>query len=200
MRNPTGHFDAGNRAWQRYIQVLEEHFDVLTWAKEDGRPVLRTLRDLATGDMFTVAIIDSLEAKDPHVLLTLSGSTDLAAHGPFTGGTAASNYGPRLALTDLTVTHTRTALLHHPNQPTLPDDAWLGGLPADLADNIRPALATTNSTALVLLDRDRAVLTVVGPFRSFDAADGWRPSPDIDAGIDRLVVPLHSAPPATTVG
>jgi hypothetical protein len=64
-------FDTDNRAWQRFTDLLGEHFNVMTWTKQDGRPVLTTLSDLATGDTFTVAILDSLEMRQPHALALL---------------------------------------------------------------------------------------------------------------------------------
>jgi hypothetical protein len=49
----TGHpFDTDNRAWRRFVDILGEHFDVVGFTKEDGRPVLTTLVDLASGDAF----------------------------------------------------------------------------------------------------------------------------------------------------
>jgi hypothetical protein len=61
----TGYpFDTDNRAWQRLLAVSGEHFDTVTWSRQDGRPVMLTLYDLATGDGFTVAVLDSLEVRD----------------------------------------------------------------------------------------------------------------------------------------
>ena len=33
------HFDPDNRAWQRLGTALADHLDVITWTREDGRPV-----------------------------------------------------------------------------------------------------------------------------------------------------------------
>ena len=47
----TGHpFDTDNRAWRRFGDVTSDHFDLLTWTREDGRPTLLTVVDLASGD------------------------------------------------------------------------------------------------------------------------------------------------------
>ena len=186
-------FDTDNRAWRRFTQVLGEHFDVVDWAKEDGRPVLTTLVDLASGDAFTVAVLDSVEVRDPYALLAVTTGGDLAAHGPFDGEQAAASYTPQLAMTDAAVAATRPMPLHHPDQPAVPDDVWRP-VPAELARLARPALADARTAALVLLDRDRAVLAAVGPFPGHTAADAWRPTPDLDPTTDRLVVPLHAIP------
>jgi hypothetical protein len=186
-------FDTDNRAWRRFTQVLGEHFDVVNWAKEeDGRPVLTTLVDLASGDAFTVAVLDSVEVRDPYALLAFTTGGDLAAHGPFGGEQAAASYAPRLAMTDAAVAATRPMPLHHPDQPAVPDGIW-HPVPADLARLARPALTDARTAALVLLDRDRAVLAAVGPFPGHTAADAWRPTPDLDPTTDRLVVPLLHA-------
>ncbi len=186
-------FDTDNRAWHRFTQVLGEHFDIVDWTKQDGRPVLTTLVDLASGDAFTVAVLDSVEVRDPYALLAFTTGVELAAHGPFDGEQAAASYAPQLAMTDAAVAATRPMPLHHPDQPAVPDDAWRP-VPADLARVARPALADARTAALVLLDRDRAVFATVGPFPGHTAVDAWRPIPDLDPTTDRLVVALHAVP------
>jgi hypothetical protein len=186
-------FDTDNRAWRRFIDVLGEHFDVLDWTKEDGRPVLTTLVDLASGDAFTVAVMESLEVREPHTLLAFTTGGELAAHGPFDGEPAAESYAPHLATADATVAATRAMPLHHPDQPDIPDDAWLA-IPPQYATLAHPALLDARAAALVLLDRTRTLLSVVGPFRNHAEADAWTPTPDLDPGIDRLIVALQPAP------
>jgi hypothetical protein len=186
-------FDTDNRAWRRYVDLLGEHFDVIGWTTDDGRPVLTTLVDLGSGDMFTVAIIDSLEVREPHTLLAFTLGGELAAHGPFDGQPAAASFAPHLAMADAAVAATRAMPLHHPDQPVIPADAWLA-MPAELAHRAHPALLEARAAALVLLDRTRALLTAVGPFRNHAEADAWPATPDLDPGIDRLIVALHSAP------
>jgi hypothetical protein len=186
-------FDTDNRAWRRFVDLLGEHFTVIGWTTEDGRPVLTTLADLDSGDTFTVAIMDSLEVREPHTLLAFTTDADLTAHGPFNGQPAAETYAPHLAMTAATIAATRAIPLHHPDQPTLPDNAWLP-IPATLAQGARPALVDARATALVLLDRDHTRLTAVGPFRNHANAAAWRPTPDLDPAIDRLIIALHPAP------
>jgi hypothetical protein len=80
----TAHtFDTDNRAWRRFGEVTSDHFDLLTWTREDGRPTLLTVVDLASGDTFTVAVLDSLEVDQPHAVLACHRDGTLTVHGPF---------------------------------------------------------------------------------------------------------------------
>jgi hypothetical protein len=191
----TGYpFDTDNRAYRRLQTLLGEHFDVVGWDNADtGRPTLTTLIDIASGDTFTIAYLDSLELRDPHALLVFTVDGELSTHGPFDGEIAAASHAPHLAMIDATVAATRPMPLHHPDQPALPDDAWLP-VPAELAHAARPAITDARAAALVLLDRTRCVLTVVGPFADHTAADTCQPTPHPDATVDRLIVALHPAP------
>src|SRR5690606_76628 len=88
-------FDPTNRAWQRLTTVLTEHFHVYLWHRApDGRPILVTLTDIASGDMTTLAVIDSLEQRDPYLLLAIDGDGTLRTYGPFAGHIAAAAHGP----------------------------------------------------------------------------------------------------------
>jgi hypothetical protein len=93
----------------------------------------------------------------------------LSAHGPFDGQPAATGFAPRLALTDATLAATCPAPMPHPDEPTLPDDAWRP-LPAEFARAARPALADSHAAVLVLLDRTGEMLAAVGPFANQAAA------------------------------
>jgi hypothetical protein len=193
----TGYpFDTDNRAYRRFVGLLGEHFDVVGWDNADtGRPTLTTLIDIASGDTFTIAYLDSLEVRAPHALLVFTVDGELSAHGPFDGEIAAASHAPYLAMTDASVAATRPMPLHHPDQPALPDDAWLP-VPAELAHAARPAITDARATALVLLDRDRTLLTVIGPFADHAATDTWQPTANLDRTVDRLIVALHPAPTA----
>jgi hypothetical protein len=187
-------FDPTNRAYQRFLNVLPEHFEVFSWNREsDGRPVMTTLIDIGSGDSFTVALMDSLEVRDPYVLIAVTNDGALSAYGAFEGATAAANYAPDLVMADTSVVATCPMPLHHPDQAAPPADAW-GSVPLPLAEQVRPATATARTAALVLLDRSRAMLTIVGPFIDHSEADNWHPGPDHDWEFDSLIVPLHSAP------
>src|SRR4051812_10110806 len=124
----------------------------------------------------------------------------MAAHGPFEGDRAASSYAPRLAAADLKASSRPARSRCRPtDQPTVPDSAWLSG-PGPVARSAHPTSGTTLATVLVLLDRDRAVAATVGPFDEHTTADAWRPDPDVDPAVDRLVIDLKPAPapdPAT---
>ncbi len=189
----TGYpFDTDNRAWQQMLAVSGEHFATVTWTRQDGRPVMLTLYDLATGDGFTVAVLDSIEARSAHALLVLHRDGLLAVHGPFAGPTAAMGHAPRLAMADTSVA--ATLPLHHPRGGDLPpDEAWqpLPHLPI----TTDAALPRRTRTALVLLDRPRQRLAVVGPFPDLAAALAWEPAPfPPELAVEATVAVLHLAP------
>jgi hypothetical protein len=201
---PTAeHFDPDNRAWQRLGTALADHLDVITWTREDGRPVLLSLVDLHSGDIVTLAVLDSLEIRDPYALLALTTSLTtgltVTAHGPFDGRTAADSYAPHLVAAQPTLTGTCPVPLHHPDQPTLPDTAWVPMLPA-IAARVTPAPAGAAPVALLLLDRHTGRHALVGPFPHHRAAQAWQPTPPAGPDIDRDVLTLHPAPPADLTG
>lgn len=190
---PETSFDPDNRCWQRFGHIITEHFDAIFWVREDGRPVLLRLRDPRTGDTFTLAVIDSQEVRQPHVLLTISTTGHLAAHGPASGAEAADAYAPALAFTDTTVAATRPAPLHDPAHTPLPDSAWVD-MPAELGATLRPADDDTSTAVVVLLDRDGGRLAAAGPFRNHATASAWQADGRHTHNADRLVVPLHPVP------
>jgi hypothetical protein len=208
--DPAGdHFDPDNRAWQRLGMALADHLDVITWTREDGRPVLLSLVDLHSGDIVTLAVLDSLEIRDPYALLALT--TDpvtadpvtadliLTVHGPFDGRATADTYALRLATQDPTVAGGCTVPLHHPGQPTLPDTAWVPLLPA-IAAKVAPEPAGAAPVALLLLDRNAGRHALVGPFPHHHRAQAWQPTPPTGPDIERHVLTLRPAPPADPTG
>jgi hypothetical protein len=187
-------FDTDNRAYQRLLRLSGEHLDTMTWTRDDGRPVMLTLYDLDSGDVFTVAILDSAEARDAHALLALHRDDTLTVHGPFDGETTAACGAPALALADPTVAATLPLPLHHPGSGALPpDDAWrpLPPLPTSTADAPPASGQPSARAALVLLDQQRQRLAVVGPFPNYTAALSWEPTTLSDAGVDCVVVAMH---------
>ena len=102
----------------------------------------------------TLAVLDSCEMREPHTLLAFTVDGDLAAHGPFNGEPAAASYAAHVALHHADIAATRPIPLHHPDQPILPDSAWIP-VPASLAGAARPAATQSRAVALVLLDRTR---------------------------------------------
>ncbi len=195
------HFDPDNRAWQRLSTALADHLDVITWQRSDGRPILVSLVDLHSGDIVSLAVIDSLEIRDPYALLAATTDFALTVHGPFDGANAAASHAPHLVGADPTVVGTCPTPLHHPDQPTLPDTAWVD-MPDDLATHAHLAVgdATAPVVLLLLLDRGQGRHALVGPFPHHHAADTWHPQPATDLGVDRHVIALHPAqasdPPA----
>ncbi|GAA3302490.1 hypothetical protein Dvina_51520 [Dactylosporangium vinaceum] len=186
-------FDTDNHAWQRFTTVAADHFDVVTWTRPDDRPVMVSLVDLHTGDTFTVAVLDSLEVRDPHVLLALSTTGELTVHGPADGVAAVTDYGTHLAVTGTALQATGTVPLHAPASADLPETAWI-----DLPPNPVTAAAYdgdgARAVALVLIDRERDRLAVIGPFPNRDTAERWRPT---SGTVEQHVVALQPIPPAT---
>ncbi|WP_435204952.1 hypothetical protein [Micromonospora sp. bgisy143] len=184
-------FDTDNRAWRRLSDITSEHFDAIIWSRDsDGRPVLLTLRDVRTGDTVTLALIDSLEIRDPHALLAVHTSGDLAAHGPTSGAEAAHSYADTLALDSTTLAATRPVPLSDPAVTELPAASWVD-LPSRLAPALRPALDDARAAVLVLLERTDGRLAAVGPFPNHAAADTWHPADGPGRIAERLIVPLH---------
>ncbi|MFV2112918.1 hypothetical protein ACFHW0_11355 [Micromonospora sp. LOL_025] len=184
-------FDTDNRAWRRLSDVTSEHFDAIFWNRDlDGRPVLLTLRDMHTGDTITLAVLDSLEIRDPHALLAVHTSGELGAHGPTSGAEAARSHAATLALDSTTLAVTKPVPLHDPAVTALPATGWVG-LPPDLVPVLRPAPDDARAVVLVLLDRTEGWLAAVGPFPTRAAADRWQPADGPGRAADRLTVPLH---------
>lgn len=187
-------FDTDNRAYRRFRAVADEHFQVIGWDNADtGRPTLLTLTDTGSGDAFSVALLDSAEDAEPHILLAFTATAQVTGRGPFRGGVAAATHAPRLARHDATIAATTPVVLHDPATPAIGEDEWLT-IPPDYARAARAAGADAPATALVLLDRDRAQLAVVGPFPCTADAQAWQPEPDGWPPVDRLTVAVH--PPA----
>jgi hypothetical protein len=112
---PTSNLNPDNRAYQRFVALLDEHFDVAIWHRTndaDGVPVLTTIKDLRSGDLFTLALIDSVEETATAVLLAIAQDGQLTAHGPFHGQQAAQHHAPQLALADPDLAYTRGCALH----------------------------------------------------------------------------------------
>lgn len=186
-------FDTDNHAWQRFTTVAADHFDVVTWTRPDDRPVMVSLVDLHTGDTFTVAVLDSLEVRDPHVLLALSTTGELTVHGPADGIAAVTDHAPHLALTAADVQATRAVALHPPANTDVPATAWID-LPPNPVTTPPYDGSGARTVALLLINPDRARLAVVGPFPNRETADRWQPT---DGGtVERHVVPLQPIPPA----
>jgi hypothetical protein len=191
-------FNTDNRAWRRLPTALGEHLDLITWHRDgDGRPTLVSLIDLGSGDIVSLAVLDSHEMREPRILLAFTVDGDLSGHGPFNGEPAAASFAAQLALQHVDIAAARPITLHHPDQPNLPDSAW-APVPPSLADAARPATAESRAVALVLLDRTRRLLTAVGPFprTTTTTTTEWQPVSSLDPTVDRLTVPLHPAPPA----
>jgi hypothetical protein len=188
----TAHpFDTDNRAYQRWRELIDQHFTILAWETADtGRPALVTMTDPDSGDAFTVAIVEWLEERDPYALLSITVTARLLAYGPFAGEQAATCAAPTLAHSNPDIHATCPVPLHDPAQPTLPDSAWRG-IPPHLTD-LQPAPTDAPSAGLVLLDRAAARVAVIGPFTVATAAALWQPT-IAPSGVERLVIALQPA-------
>jgi hypothetical protein len=181
-------FDTDNHAWRRFTAVAGDHFEVVTWTRPDDRPVMVSLVDLHTGDTCTLAVLDSVEVRDPHALLIVTATGEVTVHGPAAGPTAAEGHAERLALTDAMVAASRAVPLHHP-AAALPDTGWVD-LPS-VSVTPAPADGDVRAVAVLLIHKDR--LAVVGPFGDQAASERWQPA---DGGtVERHVIALHPIPP-----
>jgi hypothetical protein len=180
-------FDENNRAWRRFSAAITEGIDVITWQTVDqDRPVMLSIVDQGSGDAVTLAVIDSVEVRDPHVVITVSREGGLAVHGPVDGPQAAAAHGPNLARTDLTIAATKPAPLHGRDAGATP--LW-EPVPAHLAGILHPE-PVEHAAAVVLLDRTTNTLIVVGPFVDDHTAAAWNTAAH-GSGHDTLIVPLH---------
>lgn len=198
----TTDFDPNNRAWQRLQTIGAEQLDLLTWRRDDGRPVFLSLIDLFSGDTVTFAVIDSHEVHDPHALLALAPDPDttdpiVTVHGPFDAAAAAHDHEPRLVAGNPTIAGTCPAPLHHPSAGALPDSAWVD-MPPDLAATVTVEPASDNAApvAVLLLDRRTGRHALIGPFPHRHAAQAWQPADAAEPAVQRHVVALRPAPPA----
>ncbi|MBM0260120.1 hypothetical protein [Micromonospora sp. 4G55] len=193
MLNTDYPFDVANRAYQRFLTLTSDHFEVVGWDNATtGRPAMITLIDIGSRDAFTFALLDTVEDRQPHALLAAT-TTAMSLHGPIPGRAAAADYAPHLAMHDADIAATTPVALHHPNQPHISPDEWLS-IPPAIAAAARTSTLDSTAFALVLLDRDRTQLTVVGPFASISQAEAWQPAADGWPPVDRLLVAVH--PPA----
>lgn len=184
-----------NRAWRRFRTLAGEHFHMVAWCQEDGRPVMVTLIDQGSGDAVSLAVIESVEDDEPYALLAVTADAAVTAHGPMPGGAAASACAPRLAAADPAITATGPVPLHQSHQTRLPDHVWRP-LPAKVAGSAHPMQGDqTPAMVLVLLDRAGGQVAAIGPFSDPAAARAWHPTPEVDAAVDRLVVGLHPTRP-----
>lgn len=185
-------FDTANRAYQRFLSLASDHFEVLSWDDATtGRPTLITLTDIGSRDTFSLALLDSVEDRAPHALLAVTTTAALSLHGPIAGHAATADYAPHLAINNPEIAATTPVALHNPTQTHVGDDQWTA-VPPDIAQAARTTTVDAPRVALALLDRDRARLAVIGPFATLDAADAWQPTAHPQPAADRLLLPMHA--------
>jgi hypothetical protein len=187
-----------NRAYRQLRSTVTEHLDLVTWATADGVPVLLTLIDIDSGDAITLALLDSHEIREPHVLLAVTTGVAVTAHGPFNGNTAAANHAPLLAINDERIAATRPLRLHHPHHTTIAALGWVD-IPEPLLAGLRPADLNTRSVTLLLLDRAAARIAAIGPYPHPAAARAWAQRTGLPAGVEPVSVPLLPTPPVPTL-
>ncbi|WP_433388642.1 hypothetical protein [Micromonospora sp. KLBMP9576] len=185
-------FDTSNRAYQRFLTLASDHFEIVGWNNADtGRPTLITLIDIGSRNAFSLALLDTAEDQQPHALLAVTTTNALSLHGPIPGRAATAHYAPHLAMHDADIAATTPVTLHDPDEPNVSDDEWTS-IPPDIAHAARTTTLDADRVALALLDRDRAQLAVVGPFPTIDAADAWQPAADGWPPADRLLLAVHA--------
>ncbi|MEV0269840.1 hypothetical protein AB0H43_13765 [Hamadaea sp. NPDC050747] len=183
-------FNPDNRAYRRFLTVIGEHFDVAQWLRDsDQQPVMVTMTDLDSGDMFTVGLMDSVQATAPHILAAIDISGGITAYGPFTGDTAANSHAGTVALSRGDVAATRALPLHRPDHVP-PTEAW-ASTPADLAEIIHAADADGPAAIVVLLHRQQPSICAVGPFPDHYTAATWPLPDDLAPMVRRLTTALY---------
>ncbi|MDH6466073.1 hypothetical protein M2302_006279 [Micromonospora sp. A200] len=194
MLNTDNPFDVNNRAYQRFLTLTSDHFEVVGWDNATtGRPTM-ILIDLGSRDAVSLALLDTAEDRRPQALLAATTTAALSLHGPIPGRAAAADYALHLAMHDADIAATTPVALHHPNQPHISPDEWLS-IPAEIAAAARTSTLDSTAVALVLLDHDRSQLTVVGPLASISQAEAWQPAADGWPPVDRLLLAVQ--PPRT---
>ncbi|MGC4885756.1 hypothetical protein [Micromonospora sp. DT227] len=185
-------FDTSNRAYQRFLTLAGDHFEVITWNSADTRrTTMITLVDIGSRDAFSLALLDTAEDQQPHALLAVTTVNALSLHGPIPGRAAAADYAPDLALHDANIAATTPIALHDPDEPHLADNEWTS-VPPDIAHAARTTTLDGDRVALALLDRQRGTIAVVGPFTTIDTADAWQPASDGWPPADRLLLAVHA--------
>jgi hypothetical protein len=188
--NPTRpSVNPNNRAYQHFHTLAAEAFELVTWALFDNQPGLVSLVHLDTGDAITLALLDSYEISDPHVLLAISTALAVSAHGPFDGD------APYLAVADQRIAATRPVRLHRREHHSIAGLHWATIPEPLLVAGLRPARINAPGHVLLLVDRAAARLAVLGPYRHPATAHSRALMLDLPAGIDPLVVPLLPTPP-----
>jgi hypothetical protein len=183
---------AGSQVWQRFLKLVQEHFETVCWNGADGRPTLVTLIDLPSGEALTLEPLDALDTDPAAVLVVSAADTSLSARGPLAGSAAANDLTYRLAEpADGHPGATCPVLLHPPNQPVFPQQAWME-VPEPLAKTMwaPPPVAGATPVVLVLVDRAASRMAVIGPLATVSEAERWAPQPPPDGLVDRLVVAL----------
>jgi hypothetical protein len=183
---------AGNAAWQRFWKLVEEHFETVCWNDDDGRPTLLTLIDLPSGEALTLSPLDAMDTDPAAVLLVSAADCRLSARGPLAGSAAANDLTLRLAQADddPPTGATCPVLLHPPDQPRLPPQAWIE-MPEPIAAHVwAPPAGGAGPVLLVLLDRAAAQMKVIGTLATVSEAESWQPQPPLDPRVERLVVAL----------
>jgi hypothetical protein len=186
-------FDPDNQAWRHFLALAGEHFELLLWQREDGRPVIVTLTDVPSGDGISLGVLDSAEQRDPHAVLVLRYDGHTSAHGPVPGPVPARRHMLRLGLTHTRGSVTAVFALHDPAEPELPATAWSPPLPAISPQPTGTPVGSTPAAAILVDNDDR--VAVAGPFPTADAAGAWRPSNINSTDIQVFVVPMHPTEP-----
>jgi hypothetical protein len=150
---------------------------------------MMTMTDVGSGDMFTVAVMDSLEDNDAHVLTAFDLDYQVTAHGPFAGSTTTASHAPYLVASRGDIAATRPLRLHDPNVTCLPATAWTP-MPPEVAEAAYPALVDAPAAVAVLIDRHKHLFCAVGPFPDDASAADWPLPADVDPQVAHLTVAL----------
>jgi hypothetical protein len=181
-----------NRAYQRFRTTVVEHLELVTWTTTDGIPLLLSLIDLDSGDAITLALLDSHEIREPHILVAVSVTACLTTHGPFDGSIAAASQAPLLAIAEEQVAATRPLRLHNRHAPVA-GLHWVD-IPDLLNVGFHPARLRSSGCVVLLVDRGAGRLAAVGPFAHPATARAWSLRAELPTGVDPITVPLLPTP------
>ncbi|GIG63392.1 hypothetical protein Lfu02_77640 [Longispora fulva] len=181
--------NVNNRAFQRFLALLPDHFDVNRWEIPDtGQTVAVLLTDAASGDSFQVAFLDSAEPAAPSVLITIDLSGAVRAVGVYPSQDSAADSADDIAAADESVAMSVALILNDP----VAAGAWLP-VTGHIVEVVHQPDEDFERAVVLLVDHARLQLAATGPFPDRASAEAF--AAQAGRGIGRIVAPLRDAQP-----